>query len=189
MARSVSRGKLTRLQQSSWVLAIALIASYVNGCSTKNGTNRTTTTPEAAGSCIDPVVLEGSSTLPDESTKQASDALSGEDPTCIGHKTPGADRVYRIVVPGNGNSKLSISVTPAQPPGPDAYDPVLYAAVECGARPLCLTGADARGGGSLESIEYLNASGQDQTIYVVVDGYGFQPGGGNFQLASELSAP
>jgi hypothetical protein len=161
------------------------------GCGSSKQTSQasTTTPPQAAGTCADPIELKGSTTLATESTKQGENAVSGEDPTCVGNLTGGAERVYKVVLPANGASKLGVKVTPEQVPGPDAFDPAIYATETCEVHPFCLTGSDDHGGGSLESIEYVNSSGQDRTIYVIVDGYEFQPGGGNFTLVSELSAP
>jgi hypothetical protein len=170
------------------MLAIA-IACFISGCGSSGGANKAMTTPQPSGSCADPIILKGSDTLTDESTQSASDSISGEDPLCVGHETPGPDRVYKIALPASGNSKLSLKVVPSQLPGPEAFDPVIFATSDCVAKPICLTGADIHGGGSLESIEYRNASGQEQAIYIVVDGYGFQPAGGGYQLVSELSAP
>jgi hypothetical protein len=147
---------------------------------------QTTGSIKAAGTCVDPIVLKSSGTLDSESTNQASDTISGEDPTCVGYKTHGADQIYKLTLPAANTTRLRVTITPSQTPGPDAFDPVIYETENCTAQPTCLTGEDSHGGGSAEAVEYVNSTGKDKDVYVIVDGYDFQAAGGNFKLVTEL---
>ena len=147
------------------------------------------TSQNAAGTCADPIVMDGTATLSGQTTKDAKDAISGDDPTCVGYATHGAELVYKITVPAKDKTKLHIAVSPTDTLAADAFDPVVYATEGCGAQPTCSAGQDTHGGGGPESIEYTNASGQDKVLYVVVDGYDFQPSGGSYSLAAELATP
>jgi hypothetical protein len=115
--------------------------------------------------------------------------ISGEDQSCVGYKTHGSDRVYKITVPSQNKTKLSVTVTPIQTPGPAAYDPVVYVTENCSAQPTCSAGSDSHGGGSAEAVQYVNTSGTDKDVYVVVDGYDYQNSGGDYKLVAEFAAP
>jgi len=144
---------------------------------------------KGAGTCADPVVLSGAHTFDSESTSKSTDMISGEDTSCVGYKTHGSDRVYKITVPSQDKTKLSITVTPIQTPGPAAYDPVVYVTENCSAQPTCSAGSDNRGGGSAEAVQYVNATGKDKDVYVVVDGYDYQKSGGDYKLVAEFVTP
>ena len=143
----------------------------------------------AAGTCADPILIEGATALTGQSTKDAKDAISGDDPTCVGNATHGAERVYKITVPAKDKSKLHVAVSPTDTPSADAFDPVVYVTEDCVAQPTCSAGQDIHGGGGQESLDFVNTTSQDKPIYVVVDGYDFQPSGGSYSLAAELATP
>ena len=143
----------------------------------------------AAGTCADPIVLEGSATLSGQTTKDALDAISGDDRSCVGYATHGAERVYKITVSAKDKTKLHVAVSPTDTPSADAFDPVVYVAEDCVAQPACSAGQDNHGGGGQESLDFVNTTGQDKNLYVVVDGYDFQPNGGSYSLAAELTTP
>jgi hypothetical protein len=145
--------------------------------------------PPHLGNCADPITLSGSATLKTETTAGAEQALSAADPTCLAVATLGPERVYRVAVPGSGTTHLRVTVTPAETPGPAAFDPVVYLVESCVAPPVCVAAEDRRGGGSLEVVERTNTTGLDEDIFVVVDGYDFQPQGGAYGLALELLPP
>ena len=142
-----------------------------------------------AGTCADPILLDPTASLIGQSTANASDAMSGDDPTCLGYATHGAERVYKVVVPATGQTKLHVEVSPVQSPSAEAFDPVIYASEECTATPTCVAGQDSHGGGGPESVDFVNISGEQKSLYVVVDGYDFQLSGGGYTLASSLSGP
>ncbi len=167
----------------------ALAIVVLTGCHGGDNPSGSTGTTKAAGTCADPIVLAGATSLADESTAKASDGLSGEDTSCLGYKTHGSDQVYKIQVPSTNQAKLHVTVTPKQTPGPDAFDPVVYVTENCTVQPQCSAAADSYGGGHAESVDYVNTGSQTKDVYVVVDGYDFQPGGGQYKLAVELGAP
>jgi hypothetical protein len=141
------------------------------------------------GTCAAPIVLDGTAMLGAETTVGTSNALSAVDPTCLGVATRGPEQVYRVSVPASGTTRLRVTVTPAAPPGRDAFDPVVYLMRDCVVPPVCIAGQDSRGGGSLEVAEHTNTTGFAEDIFVVVDGYDFQPQGGAYRLALEQLNP
>ncbi len=170
------------------VVELALVGLLLGGChGSDNGSN--TATSQAAATCADPIQIEGTAPLTGQTTNKAADGVSGDDQSCVGYATHGGDRVYKVTVPAKDTNKLSLTVTPTDSPGPDAFDPVVYVTENCGATPTCAAGQDIRGGGGQESLDYTNTSGQDKVLYVVVDGYDFQPNGGGYTLTATLSAP
>lgn len=182
-------------QRMSWLPTVALgFAVGTAGCNDSH--NDTATPPEVtpathnAATCADPIRLAAASTLQRESTAQAADGLSAEaDPNCTGFRTHGPDRVYKLSLPATGATKLKATVAPSASAGADAFDPVLYATTACTRTPACVVGSDAHGAGGAEALEYINTTGAAQDLYIVVDGYDFQPAGGNYQLTINLSAP
>lgn len=173
-----------------WLLAThTLMGSFLVGC---NGASPPTAQSNpamitAAGTCADPIRINGSAALDDQTTSRATDMVSGDNPTCVGYKTHGADQVYALMLPSSG--KLSVSVTPKAIPGQSGFDPVVFVTAACAAQPECLTGADSYGAGSAEKVEHVNATGQDQALFVVVDGYDFQVNAGDYKVAIDLSNP
>ena len=141
------------------------------------------------GTCISPYVLLGASVLPSESTAKASNAVSALSATCLGTETAGPEKIYKIKIPAAGPTKLKVTATPTQKPQQDAFDPVIYLTKSCVAHPTCASGRDLRGGGSHETLEYDNQSGSVQDMFVIIDGFDFQPQGGAYALDVSLSTP
>lgn len=141
------------------------------------------------GTCDSPILLGGSRVLEDEDTGGARSGVSAEDPRCLGAVTAGAERVYQIKVPASSRNQLSVLVTPNASAQPEAFDPVVYLTTTCDAQPVCLLAMDTRGGGSPESFVYTNETDAAEELFIVVDGYGFQSSGGNYQLKVELMDP
>jgi hypothetical protein len=141
------------------------------------------------GNCAAPIPLDSTPTLTAETTAVAERTLSATDPTCLGVATLGPEQVYQITVPVGGMTRLQVTVTPAEPPGPAAFDPVVYLMRDCVAPPVCVAAADRRGGGSLEAVEHTNTSGLAENLFLAVDGYDYQPEGGAYRLAVELVSP
>jgi len=175
-----------------WLMAsYALVGSFQVAC---NGTSPATTqtspaTVTAAGTCEDPIKLDSSATLDNQSTLKATDTMSGDNPTCVGYKTHGADQVYALTLPSRDKAKVRITVTPIAIPTQVGFDPVVYLTESCSAQPECLTGVDRYGAGSAETVEHLNATGKDQPLFVVVDGYDFQVSGGEYKLDVAFTSP
>ena len=141
------------------------------------------------GNCADPILLDGTPTRGTQSTAGTQQALSAADPTCLGAATLGPERVYQVALPGSEKTHLRVTVTPAETPGPAAFDPVVYLLRDCVAAPACVAAEDRRGGGSLEVLEHTNTTGLNESLFLVVDGYDFQPQGGGYSLALELLPP
>lgn len=189
----------------SSTIVVSLVAIVVTGCNgSGNGSQPSSSTgggssggigesagstSKAAGTPTDPIIIKGASSLENESTTKSSDNVSGEDSTCVDYKTAGPDQVYKITVPGADTTKLTVTVTPSEGPGPDAYDLVAYVTESIAPVPSCKSGSDSRGGGGAEIVEYVNTNGQDTDVYIVVDGYDYQKGGGNFKLVTDIAAP
>ena len=175
-----------------WLLAsYALVGSFLVGC---NGTSTATTQASpaivtAAGTCEDPIKLNGSATLDNQTTLSATDTVSGESSSCVGYKTHGADQVYALTLPSSDKTKLRITVTPTAVSGQVGFDPVVYLAKGCSAQPECWAGADSYGADSAETVEFVNTTGNDQPLFVVVDGYDFQVNGGDYKLDVALTSP
>ena len=138
------------------------------------------------GNCADPILLDGTTTLETETTAGTQQTLSAADPTCLSVDTLGPERVYQVAVPGSGTTHLRVTVTPAETPGPAAFDPVVYLMRDCVVPPVCVAAEDRRGGGSLEVVEHTNTTGLTEKLFVVVDGYDYQPQGGSYRLAPEV---
>jgi hypothetical protein len=173
------------------IVTYALLGSFLAAC---NGTTPPSpqvspATVTAAGTCEDPIKLNGSATLDNQTTLKAIDAMSGDSATCVGYKTHGADQVYALTVPGNDKTKLRITVTPVAIPGQVAFDPVVYLAASCSAQPDCFAGADSYGAGSAETVEHVNATGKEESLFIVVDGYDFQVNVGDYKLAVDVTSP
>jgi hypothetical protein len=139
------------------IVSSAVASSFAIGC---NATSSSTTQPSpvviaAAGTCEDPVRLDGSATLDNQSTLKATDTVSGDNPTCVGYKTHGADQVYALTLPGSDTTRLRVSVTPTTVPGRDGFDPVVYVTAGCSVLPECMAGADSYGAGSAETVEHV----------------------------------
>jgi hypothetical protein len=166
-------------------LAAGMIAFGVSAC------KREGDSPPRShlGDCSDPVTLEGAATLGTETTAGAQQALSAAGATCLGAATLGPERVYHIAVPATERTHLRVTVTPVETPGPAAFDPVVYLMQACVAPPVCVAAEDRRGGGSGEVVEHTNTTGLVEDVFLVVDGYDFQPQGGAYGLAAELLAP
>lgn len=176
--------------EQSCSAALVLAGFLLAGChGSSDNPSGLATNQSAAGTCADPIVLDGTATLSGQTTQGATDAISGDDPTCVGYATHGAERVYKITVPAKDKTKLHVAVSPTDAPGADAFDPVVYVTETCGAQPTCSAGQDIHGGGGPESLDFVNTTGQDKPLYVVVDGYDFQPNGGGYSLATELATP
>jgi len=173
----------------SFIIAIVIPAMAVLLTDCKGSSPQRLISSTGEGTCASPVVLSGAKTLDSESTSKASDTVSGEDQSCVGYKTHGSDRVYKITVPSKDKTKLSVTVIPIQKPGPAAYDPVVYVTEDCSAQPTCSSGSDSRGGGSPEAVQYVNTTGKDKDVYVVVDGYDYQKSGGDYNLVAEFVTP
>jgi hypothetical protein len=142
------------------------------------------------GTCAAPFVIEAGHPLDSQTTADAGSALSAADPSCLGVETSGPEQVYRIAVPARGTTRLRLTVTPVDSPAASAFDPVVYLTKNCTASPLvCLGAEDRRGGGSPELVQHTNATGETENVFVVVDGYDFQPKGGAYGLAVELASP
>jgi len=180
---------------NKWVFGFiathAVVGLLLAAC---NGTSPATTqvnpaVTAAAGTCEDPIKLDGSSTLDAQTTSKATDTVSGESSSCVGYKTHGADQVYALTLPSSDKTKLRIAVTPTAIPSQVDFDPVVYVTAGCSAQPDCLTGADSYGAGSAETVEYVNTTGKDQPLFVVVDGYDFQVNGGDYKLDVTLTNP
>lgn len=170
----------------SRVVTLVAVGFFTGACNGSSN-NSTVATSQAAATCADPVLIEGATPLAGQTTNNAADNVSGDDPTCVGYATHGGDRVYKVTVPANNTNKLTLTVKPTDSPGPSAFDPVLYVTENCVATPTCVAGQDIHGGGGAESLSYTNTSGQDKPLYVVVDGYDFQPNGGGFTLTAQLT--
>lgn len=167
---------------------LALAGLFLGACQGSQGESAAATSH--AATCADPIPLTGATTLDKQTTAGASDAVSADDSSCLGFATHGPEQVYKVTVPSSGQTKLQVSVTPGQSPGPDAYDPVIYLTQTCAAQPTCIApGQDIHGGGGSEAAVYTNTSGQPQDLFVVVDGYDFQPSGGGYQLSAKLTSP
>ena len=177
---------------NKWVFGFiathAVVGSLLAAC---NGTSPATNpvVTAAAGTCEDPIKIDGSSTLDAQSTSKASDTVSGESSSCLGYKTHGADQVYALTLPSGDKTKLQIAVTPTAVSGHSGFDPVVYVTAGCSAQPECLTGADNYGAGSAETVEYVNTTGKDQPMFVVVDGYDFQVSVGDYKLDVTFTSP
>jgi len=180
---------------NKWVVRLmaahALVGSFLVAC---NGTSPATTQASsaivtAAGTCEDPIKLDSSATLDNQSTLKATDTMSGDNPTCVGYKTHGADQIYALTLPSSDKTKLRITVTPIVIPTQVGFDPVVYLTEGCSAQPECLAGVDSYGAGSAETVEHVNATGKDQPLFVVVDGYDFQMNGGEYKLDAALTSP
>lgn len=141
------------------------------------------------GNCADPIPLDGASTRGTQTTSGAQQTLSASDPTCLGAATLGPERVYQLALAASEQTRLRATVTPADAPGAAAFDPVVYLVRECVGAPACIAAQDQRGGGSSEVVEHTNTSGLTEQLFLVVDGYDFQPQGGAYQLALELLSP
>lgn len=143
-----------------------------------------------AATCADPVTLTANSILQRESTAHGVDGLTaGGDSKCAGYQTHGPDRVYKLSLPAAGTTQLKATVAPLESAGTDAFDPVLYVTTVCTSTPACVVGSDAHGAGGEEAVEYINTTGTTQDLFIVVDGYDFQPTGGSYQLTASLLAP
>lgn len=141
------------------------------------------------GNCADPIILTGTTTLGTETTAGAQQTLSAADPTCLGAATLGPERVYQVTVPENAATRWRVTVTPTEAPGPAAFDPVVYLVRDCVERPTCVEAEDRRGGGSLELVEHASSVGPTGKLFVVVDGYDYQPQGGAYRLGLEVLPP
>lgn len=173
------------------IVTYTVVGSFLVAC---NGTSPPSTHASpaivtAAGTCEDPIKLNGSATLDNQSTLKATDTMSGDSATCVGYNTHGADQVYALTVPGSDKTKLRIAVTPMAIPGQVGFDPVVYLAASCSAKPECFTGADSYGAGSAETVEHVNVSGKDEALFIVVDGYDFQVNVGDYKLAVDVTNP
>lgn len=173
----------------SHIVTLGLVGLLLGGCHGFSDNSAVPATSQAAATCADPVLIEGATTLTAQTTNNAADSVSGDDPSCVGYATHGGDRVYKVTVPAKNTNKLTLTVTPTDSPGPDAFDLVVYLTENCGATPTCAAGQDVHGGGGAESLSYVNTFGQDQVLYAVVDGYDFQPNGGGYTLAAQFSSP
>jgi hypothetical protein len=145
--------------------------------------------PSHLGNCADPIILDGNTALGSETTAGTQQTLSAADSTCLDAATLGPERVYQVAVPGSGRTLLRVTVSPAETPGPAAFDPVVYLMRDCVAPPVCVAAEDRRGGGSAEVVEHSNTTGLAENLFVVVDGYDYQPQGGAYRLAVELLPP
>jgi len=172
------------------LLLATLAASSAIGCHGQgDGQSAPSQTGLGAGTCADPIFLQPSAPLTGQSTADATNVVSGDDPTCLGYATHGGERVYKVMVPATGSTKLHLEVTPDQSPSAEAFDPVIYLSEMCSANPVCVAGQDTHGGGGGESLDFVNTSGEEKSLYVVVDGYDFQLNGGAYTLMATLAAP
>jgi hypothetical protein len=100
----------------------------------------------------------------------------------------GLDRVYSIAVPDG--QRLTASVT-AEEAG---YDPSIYLiaapAANCSAVPrVCLAADDSGGASTTNTVRYRNASGAEQTVFIVIDSFSSTDDGGTFTLATVVETP
>jgi hypothetical protein len=168
-----------------WLAVGGCAVSSLSGCKQEaNGPSHA-----QVGNCAAPIPVDGTATLGTETTAGAGQTLSAADQTCLGVATLGPEQVYQVAVPGSGRTHLRVTVTPAETPGPAAFDPVVYLMRDCVVPPVCVAAEDRRGGGSLEVVEHTNTSGLTENLFVAVDGYDFQPQGGAYRLALELLPP
>ena len=172
-------------QASNTVCMAMVVGAILAGC---HGTDSTAPNHSGAGTCADPIAIGSGAELKSQSTEKSVDSVSGDDITCVGFATHGAERVYKVTVPATNQTKLHLEVKPEQSASADAFDPVVYVSENCSANPTCVAGQDMRGGGGMESLDFVNSSAKEQSLYVVVDGYDFQAGGA-FTLALTLSTP
>lgn len=78
--------------------------------------------------------------------------------SCTGYEQTGADAIYRVTVPAGATLEAALT-TP--------WDAALYLASSCArAGTTCLAGDDS---GSPERLRYTNATGAEQTWYLIVD--------------------
>jgi hypothetical protein len=170
------------------IVTLTMVGLFLGGChgSGDNSAGLAANRSEA-GTCSDPILIEGNAKLDAQTTNKGADGVSGDDSSCVGYATHGADRVYKTTLTAKDKNKLRVVVTPTDTASPDAFDPVVYATKDCVAQPTCTAGQDIHGGGGQESFDFVNTTGQDESLYVVVDGYDFQPNGGSYQLAAEFT--
>jgi hypothetical protein len=176
-----------QIEPAFLILVPIALAALLTGCHGPNK-DQVPNSIKGAGTCGDPIMLQGTTTLDNESTAKAGDSMSAGDPACLDYETHGSDQIYRITVPAKDLTKFRVIVTPSQTPGADAFDPVVYVTETCGGKPQC-EASDSRGGGGPEVLEYVNTSGQAKDLFVAVDGYDFQPSGGSYKLEAALVAP
>lgn len=168
-----------------WLMVGGVVVSGLSNCKREvDGSSH-----PRRGNCAVPITLDGTASLGTETTAGAEQTLSAADRTCLGAATLGPEQVYQVAVPGSGTTHLRVTVTPAETPGPAAFDPVVYLMRDCVAPPVCVAAEDRRGGGSREVVEHTNTTGLTGEVFVVVDGYDYQPQGGPYLLALELLAP
>jgi hypothetical protein len=141
------------------------------------------------GTCDSPIILSGSRNLKDQTTVELLDQINAQDPSCLGVTTSGPERVYKVIVPSSSRNQLRVTVTPDTKPKPDALDVVVFLTESCNAQPLCLAAKDSRGGGSPEVLTFLNETSESKELFLIVDGFGFQPNGGGYQMKVELVDP
>ncbi len=170
-------------------VTLALVGLLLCACSGSKNNSTTTATSQAAATCADPILITGAASLTGQTTNQAADSVSGDDGSCLGFATHGGERVYKVTLPAKNTNKLHLVVTPNDKPSAGAFDPVIYVTDTCVAQPKCSAAQDMRGGGGPEVLDFTNTSGQDQALYVVVDGYDYQPDGGGFTLDATFQTP
>jgi hypothetical protein len=121
--------------------------------------------------CGYPNVLAVPSTATGDTTPLAGNYAFPNGGTGCGslsHLYTANDAAYLMTV--NAGQTVTLTLTPGDP----AYDAVLYLLQpDCGDVTLnCKDGADANGGGGVETLTVTNSGGTAVTYYVIVDGYG-----------------
>lgn len=135
---------------------------------------RLTPIPTAGDTCGAPTVIgaTGGTLTPETLVGYDDNYTSTDSDGCFSMR--GSDHVYSITVM-NGQT-LTVSVAPF-----GTWDPSLNIIVgdvsSCGADPLtCAQYSDSGGEGAPDSLNYDNASGSDQTVFIVIDSYDSRQG-------------
>ncbi len=95
------------------------------------------------------------------SNANTMDPLAGG---CTGWAAPGQDGLLRVELPDQGQIEATLGFV--------ADDASLYLLSTCGIAGSCVIGSDSGvGAGSLETVSYINDSGSDEVLYLVIDSY------------------
>ncbi len=160
-------------------------AGYTPGTQA-DGSAFVTPPPPAGDTCQTATALAAGASLTNQSLAGFHNNYNASD--CFGYDLPGPDQVYSFTVPGTGTTQLEIDLNPDDATLDGAIYFIAAPASNCDASPLvCLAMADDGVAGDPESAVYVNTTGADQAIFVVIDSY--DEAGGTYDLSATLSAP
>lgn len=140
-----------------------------------------------AGETCEVAIPITAGTLHDETLSGLASDYAGKEYACTsGYASSGPDQVYSIVVPAG--KILTIFLNPTD----TDFDPSVYviggSASHCNVLPRpCLSGADAAGPNEQEIIDWKNLTGQDATVFIIVDTFSMDYAGpSTYDLAVSL---